>query len=90
MSDIDGDAKPRPRTIVIVMRDGNNFDVHEGDRSSGQLCWDEMLGQVASLTHPSINAPRYRMPTTREAVEAELARKEHFAVMNRPTCFVEV
>lgn len=55
-----------PRTITIVCKDGNHFDVHEGERYSDRLCWEEMLGQIATLTHPSINAPRFRMDTPDE------------------------
>ena len=51
------------RVITIVCRGGNDFDVHEGEAYSGLLCWDEMLGQIASLTHPQINRARYQMFT---------------------------
>jgi hypothetical protein len=54
------------RTITIVCHGGNDFDVHEGERYSGRLCWDEMLGQIASITHPEITRPRYPMETPEE------------------------
>lgn len=51
------------RTITIIVKDGNHFDVHEGELYSDRLCWEEMLGQIATLTHPSISAPRFCMDT---------------------------
>jgi hypothetical protein len=39
------------RTITIYGA-GNGWCVHEGERHSGPLSWDEMLGQIASLTLP--------------------------------------
>jgi len=59
------------RTITIVCHGGNHFDVFEGERYADHLCWDEMLGQVAELTHPSINRGRYRMETPEEGWERE-------------------
>lgn len=70
------------RTITIVMRTGNDFDVFEGERFSGRLCWDEMLGQVASMTHPKINEPRYRMLTHDEQSVIEEDRE-----LRRRVCF---
>lgn len=57
------------RTITIVMHNGNNFDVFVGQRSSNGLCWDEMLGQIASMTHPEIRKARYLMLTPEEREE---------------------
>jgi hypothetical protein len=54
------------RTITIIVRSSNDFDVHEGERYSGRLCWEELLGQIATMTHPLINAPRFRMDTPEE------------------------
>ncbi len=54
------------RTITIVVHDGNHFDVHEGERYCDRLCWDEMLGTIAELTHPRIGEARYRMSTPEE------------------------
>ncbi len=51
------------RTIVIVCHNGNNFDVAENSVGVHGLTWDEMLGQVASMTHPKIAEPRYRKRT---------------------------
>jgi PAS domain-containing protein len=51
------------RQIVIVITD-EGFTVQEGERYADQLCWDEMLGQIAELTHPELKREgRYRMDT---------------------------
>lgn len=57
------------RTITIVVHDGNSFDVFEGDRCADRLCWDEMLGQIASMTHPAISKVRYAALTPEEREE---------------------
>ena len=59
------------RTITITFNfngDGPTpFVVAEGEKNSGELCWDEMLGQVVELTHPGIkHSPRYAMKTDAE------------------------
>jgi len=51
------------RTITIEIYDGIDFNVKEDDRYSDRLCWDEMLGTLAELTHPRIEKPRYQMLT---------------------------
>ncbi|MGE4243674.1 hypothetical protein [Ramlibacter sp.] len=66
-------TRAKPRIITIVVRDGNHFDVHEGEKYSDRLCWEEMLGQVVTLTHSSIKAPRFWMATPEE----HSARREH-------------
>ncbi len=54
------------RQIVVTITD-RGFSVQEGDRYADELCWDEMLGQVAELTHPELKRnARYRMLTTAE------------------------
>ncbi len=57
------------RTIVIVCRNGNDFDVSENSVGVEHLTWDEMLGQVACLTHPKIAEARYRKRTPTDANE---------------------
>jgi hypothetical protein len=42
------------RTITLVCRGPNDFDVFEGEAFVNRLTWDEMLGHVATLTHPAI------------------------------------
>lgn len=69
-------------TIFIEIHDGNTFTVRKGERWADHLCWDEMLGTVAELTHPQIGGARYRMDTARvhtlrqEAHEARMAELE--------------
>ena len=57
------------RTITIEIHDGNDFTIIEGDRSCDKLCWDEMLGTIAELTHPKVGEARYRMRTAEEQAE---------------------
>jgi hypothetical protein len=70
------------RTIVIVARNENTFDVHEGTAFIDRLCWDELLGTVAVLTHPRMNdaeprIPPYRLRSIDEVreTESELRRR---------------
>lgn len=59
------------RIITIVARSSNDFDIHEGERYTPRLCWDEMLGAIAELTHPSLSRSRYGMMTPEEWAERE-------------------
>lgn len=61
------------RVIAIEIHGPNDFTVRELDRSCDRLCWDEMLGTIAEITHPKIGEARYRMQT-REERAAEEAR----------------
>jgi hypothetical protein len=56
------------RAPIIIYRgaSGGLFHVHQGERYADMLCWDEMLGQVATLTHAQIATPRYDMLTPDE------------------------
>jgi hypothetical protein len=65
------------RTITIEIGDGTSgsYTVREGDRFCPELCWDEMLGTIAELTHPKIGTARYRMWTEEEHA-AHRARHE--------------
>lgn len=59
--------KPLTRSFTVEVRD-NMFDVviSDGRRCDG-LCWDEMLGQVARLTHPKLASEGgYAMRTPEE------------------------
>ncbi len=38
------------RTIQINVLDGGAFSIEEGNRTTGELTFDEMLGQVACMT----------------------------------------
>ncbi len=68
------------RTITIEIHDdgaSGDYTVREGDRYCPKLCWDEMLGTIAELTHPRIGQARYRMLTAaeHEAYEDRLRRR---------------
>jgi len=67
------------RTITIEIHDPNNFTVHEGDRYCDRLCWDEMLGTIAELTHPRIGEARYRMETAEQHAAREEAHQKRLA-----------
>lgn len=66
--------KPVVRTIVVEIMDGNTINLREGDRSTGDLTWDEALGAFAEITHPSIGRPRYAMETDAEYEARRAAR----------------
>lgn len=59
------------RQIVITFDNGKGFAVTEAGRTADRLGWDEMLGQVAQLTHPKIAAPHYKMQTVEEYQKQE-------------------
>lgn len=46
-------------TVTIEIYGPNDFDVRHAGRRADRLMWEEMLGHVASLTHPKIAAPRF-------------------------------
>lgn len=54
------------RQVIITFDNGKGFAVTEAGRTADRLAWDEMLGQVAGLTHPKIAAPHYQMQTVEE------------------------
>lgn len=64
------------RKLTIEITEGPcGFDVvtEDGKRCDG-LAWDELIGQVVSLTHPKIGQPQYRMQTAEQWVaERKLA-----------------
>lgn len=47
----------KPRIFTIVAHDNGNgdFDIYEGERLVQHLCWDEMLGSIAVITHPQLS-----------------------------------
>lgn len=68
------------RRFVIECGEGaegrSGFEViDEYGRTCLGLAWDEFLGQIVALTHPSIGRPHYRMQTP-EAWAAERAERE--------------
>ena len=74
------------RVILIEIHGdgtGGGYTVHEGDRFCDRLAWDEMLGTVAELTHPSIGKARYRMETAEQHAERQRAHRERLAEMAR-------
>lgn len=67
------------RTITIeIVDDGGSGDytVREDDRYCDRLCWDEMLGTIAELTHPRIGEARYRMETAEQHAARGRRRQE--------------
>ena len=55
-------AKP----IIIDHPEDHGWRVTVGERYVDELTWDEMLGIIAEITHPKINASRYLMFTADE------------------------
>lgn len=65
------------RTITIVCGKGHGlFAVHEGEAYVTHLTWDEMLGEIAQLTHPRICESRYGMATPEEHIERSRLTQE--------------
>lgn len=66
------------RVIVIEIAGGDvgDYCVREGDRYCDRLCWDEMLGTIAELTHPKLGVSHYRMVTAEERADIERRREE--------------
>lgn len=75
------DARGLPvRTITIEFGPGVLFDVVDeyGRRCNG-LAFEEMVGQVIELTHPSIGSARFRMLTPEQWQEQEERRAREIA-----------
>jgi hypothetical protein len=53
-------------TISITAEGPNEFTVRIGERYHDKMSWEEMLGQVAELTHPRIDKARFQMLTEKE------------------------
>lgn len=51
------------RIILIQIGDDGRIEVREDGRTTDQLSWDEMLGQIAEMTHPRIQRGRYPLRT---------------------------
>lgn len=62
-------------TITIEKVEGY-YTVRQGDRYADGLGWDEMLGTICELTHPSIGRARYRMATAEEWAQWHQRMKE--------------
>lgn len=63
------------RTITVEIHEDNNFTVREGDSYCPELCWDEMLGTIAELTHPRLGTARYRMMSTSQHARRQRKRE---------------
>jgi hypothetical protein len=64
--------------IRIVQEPGGTFNVRRGAQESLSLTWDEMLGQVVSLTFPVEKRPLYPLRTAEEwAIEREEWARRH-------------
>ncbi|BAQ44360.1 hypothetical protein [Methylobacterium aquaticum] len=55
---------------IIITPEGGHFNVQQGGQVSKGLGWDELLGQIASLTHPDIKAGLFGMSKTGSAAPA--------------------
>lgn len=58
------------KLTIEIDTDANAFDVSdEQGRHTDLLAFDEMLGQVVSLCHPSLGEPLYAMRTPQEWIQ---------------------
>ncbi len=57
---------PIVEIITISIEGPNEFTVKNGERYHSRMTWEEMLGQIAELTHPKIDRPRFDMLTDDE------------------------
>lgn len=46
---------------ITITHDEKGFNVTENGHTADRLTWDEMLGQVVSLTFPASRRPLYAM-----------------------------
>lgn len=60
---------------ITIWADESGYNVVQVDRLADRLGWDEMIGQVIHLTHPSIRRARYPMLTEAER-RVEQAKRE--------------
>jgi hypothetical protein len=70
------------RYILIEIHERGSFNVRENGRETGTLSWDEMLAQIAELTHPRLGAGRYPMQTKAAWEEEDRKRQERRANRN--------
>jgi len=75
-----------PRILTIEMTGPNNYTVRRGDRFTPELTWDEMLGQVAYVTCPSVggqwNSGLFTLATMEEYKAAHLRMVERIAELD--------
>ena len=60
--------------IIIEHSEKFGFKITQGDKYSGKMCYDEMLGLISSLTMPE-NRPNLHWMRTEE--EYEVIKKHH-------------
>lgn len=78
------------REIIIRLKE-NEFgaterEVIENGETTGPLTWDEMLGQIASMTFPvSKGTPLYRMATSEQWEKESEDRAARCAEQESPT-----
>lgn len=63
----------RAEDIIIKQLEGGCFDVHVGNKSTGHVTYDEMLGTVAQLT----------MPENKRCLQWLQTEEQHQAFRNR-------
>jgi hypothetical protein len=61
------------RTIEIIVIDSGQFDVRERDLTAPGLVWDELLGQIASMTHPKLKDHAHFAMYTSEEIKGTWA-----------------
>lgn len=75
-------------TVEISVSDhgmGGGFDVVDWyGRRAGFLSFEEMLGQVISLAHPNVGAPRFLMLTEEEWAARDAERIARIAAQREP------
>ncbi|MDE1138149.1 MAG: hypothetical protein PW999_00550 [Paraburkholderia tropica] len=59
------------RQITITFDNSKGFAVTENGMTADRLAWDEMLGQIANLTHPKLGSPHYSMLTVEQYTTQE-------------------
>lgn len=59
------------RQITITFENALGYAVTENGRTADRLAWDEMLGQIAALTHPKLGTAHYTMQTVEEYTAEE-------------------
>jgi hypothetical protein len=65
-------------TITITVHEDHHFTIIEGERVANMLAWDEMLGEIAALTHPKLGAGRYSVH-----IDTHIGRMEYHAKCRR-------
>jgi hypothetical protein len=78
-AEVASDQQTHVRSVSIEFNARNDFTVREGSRYQEGLCWDEMLGSIAELTHPKIGECRYDLLTTEEWKARREAQEKRMA-----------